>query len=48
MAGILKKEKLRLSGTIDYLEGIAKVRPLLPHEIELKSKSNEELARLFT
>jgi mannosylglycoprotein endo-beta-mannosidase len=46
-AGVLKKEKLRLSGIIDNLEALAECRPLLPHEIELKSQSNAEIARLF-
>jgi hypothetical protein len=46
-AGILKKEKLRLSSIIDNLEALAEVRPLLPQEIELKSQSNAQIARLL-
>jgi mannosylglycoprotein endo-beta-mannosidase len=46
-SGILKKEKLRLSSTIYNLEAIAEVRQLLPHEIELKSQSNAQIARLL-
>jgi hypothetical protein len=46
-AGILKKEKLRLSSIIDNLEVLAEVRPLLPQEIELKSQSNAQIARLL-
>jgi hypothetical protein len=46
-AGLLKKEKLRLSSVIDDLEAIAESRLLTPHEIELKSKSNAELAGLL-
>jgi hypothetical protein len=42
-----KNEKLRLSSIIDNLEALAKVRPLLPHEIELKSQLNVEIARLL-
>jgi hypothetical protein len=38
--GILKKEKARLSTLIDELEAVAEVRPLSPHEIELKNQSN--------
>jgi mannosylglycoprotein endo-beta-mannosidase len=45
--GILKKEKLRLSSIIDNLEALAEVRPLLPQEIELKSQSNAQIARLL-
>jgi hypothetical protein len=37
MAEILKKEKARLSNVIDELEAVAEVRPLSPHEIELKN-----------
>jgi hypothetical protein len=32
---------------IDNLEEIAEVRPLLPHEIELKDQSNVDIARLL-
>jgi hypothetical protein len=45
--GFLKKEKLRLSSIIDNLEAIAEVCPILSHEIELKSQSNAEIARLL-
>jgi hypothetical protein len=44
---ILKKEKLRLSSIIDNLEALVEVRPLLPQEIELKSQSNAQIARLL-
>jgi hypothetical protein len=47
IAGVLKKEKLRLSSIIDNLEALAECRPLLPHEIELKSQSNAEIAQLL-
>jgi hypothetical protein len=47
MAGILKKEKLRLSSIIDNLKALAEVCPLLPQEIELKSQSNAQIARLL-
>jgi hypothetical protein len=46
-AGILKKEKLRLSAIIDELEAFAEVRPLSSHVIDLKSQSNALLARLL-
>jgi hypothetical protein len=46
-AGILKKEKLRLSAIIDELEAFAEVRSLSPQEIELKSQSNAQTAGLF-
>jgi hypothetical protein len=45
--GILKKEKLRLSGIIDNLEALTEVRPLLPHETELRSQSNAEISQLL-
>jgi hypothetical protein len=32
---------------IDNFEAITEVRPLLPHEIELKSQSNAQIARLL-
>jgi hypothetical protein len=44
---ILKKEKTRLSSIIDDLEVLAEIRPLSPHEIELKSQSNAEIAALL-
>jgi hypothetical protein len=47
IAGVLKIEKLRLSGIIDYLEALMECRLLLPHESELKSQSNAEIARLL-
>ena len=43
-AGLLKKEKLRLSSIIDDLEAIAEIRPLTTQEIEYKSQSNATLA----
>jgi len=46
-SGILKKEKQRLSSTIDDLEALAENRLLTTQEIELKSQSNAELARLL-
>src|SRR3954469_12772435 len=46
-AGILKNEKLRLTSIIDDLEATAEVRPLTAQEIELKSQSNAEIARLL-
>jgi mannosylglycoprotein endo-beta-mannosidase len=45
--GILKKEKLRLSSIIDDLEAKAEVRPLSVQEIEQKSQSNAEIAKLL-
>ena len=45
--GILKKEKQRLSSIIDDLEAIAEVRPLSAQEIEQKSQSNAEIAKLL-
>jgi hypothetical protein len=47
VTGILKKEKLRLSTTIDSLEALAEVRPLSAQEIELKSQSNAQIASLL-
>ena len=47
MAGLLKKEKIRLSSIIDDLEAIAEVRPLTTQEIESKSQSNATLAGLL-
>ena len=47
MSGILKKEKLRLSSIIDDLEALAEIRPLTTQEIQLKSQSNEQIARLL-
>jgi hypothetical protein len=44
---VLKKEKLRLSSIIVELEALAEVRPLSRKEIELKSQSNAEIARLL-
>jgi hypothetical protein len=43
----LKKEKLRLSTIIDDLEALAEVPTLSLYEIELKSQSNVEIARLL-
>jgi hypothetical protein len=45
--GLLKKENQRLSSIIDDLEAQAEVRPLSMQEIELKSQSNAEIARLL-
>ena len=46
-AGILKKEKIRLSAIIEDLDEIAVGRPLSATEIELKSQSNAQIARLL-
>jgi len=46
-AGILKKEKIRLSSIINNLEASAEVRLLSAQEIELKNQSNAEIARLL-
>jgi hypothetical protein len=46
-AGILKKEKLRLSAIIDELESLAEVRLLSSDEIELKSQSNAHITSLL-
>ena len=46
-AGILKKEKLRLSSIIDELEALAEVRPLSEHEIEIKNHSNAQIANML-
>jgi hypothetical protein len=47
MAGILRKEKTRLSNVIDELEAFAEVRPLTMHEIDLKNQSNAQMASLL-
>jgi hypothetical protein len=47
MAGILKKEKARLSKVIDDLEAVAEVRPLSTQEIDLKNQSNAQMASLL-
>ena len=47
MVGQLKKEKLRLSSIIDDLEAFAEVRPLSTQEIDLKNRSNAEMASLL-
>jgi hypothetical protein len=47
VTGILKKEKQRLSSTIDSLEALGEVRPLSAQEIELKSQSNAQIASLL-
>jgi hypothetical protein len=44
---LIKKEKLRLASIIDGLEAFAEVRPLSVQEIELKSQSNAEIAKLL-
>ena len=41
-AGILKKEKLRLSSIIDDLEALAEIRALSDLELEIKSQSNAQ------
>jgi mannosylglycoprotein endo-beta-mannosidase len=46
-AGVLKKEKLRLSNIIDELEALAKVRPLTSIELDLKIQSNTQIASLL-
>jgi hypothetical protein len=46
-AGILKKEKLRLSSIIDDLESLAEVRLLSSDEIELKSQLNALIRALL-
>jgi response regulator RpfG family c-di-GMP phosphodiesterase len=46
-AGILKKEKLRLSTIIDELEALAEVRLLSSVEIDLKSQANTQIAVLL-
>ena len=45
--GMLKKEKQRLSSSIDDLEALAESRPLSMEEIELKSQSNALIASSF-
>ena len=45
--GFLRKEKQRLSSIINDLEALAEVRPLSVHEIEIKSQSNAQIARLL-
>ena len=45
--GILKKEKERLSTIIDELDRAAETRVLTQQEIELKSQSNAEVARML-
>ena len=47
MVGLLKNEKLGLSSIIDELEAAAEVRPLSSQEIELKNRSNTEMAGLL-
>ena len=47
MAGLLKMEKLRLSSIIDELESFSEVRPLSPHELEIKNQCNAEIAGLL-
>ena len=46
-AGILKKEKLRLSSIIDDLEALAEIRALSDLELEIKSQLNAKLARML-
>jgi hypothetical protein len=46
-AGILKKEKIRLSQVIDDLEALAEVRPLSTQEIDIKNQSNAQIASLL-
>ena len=45
--GLLKKEKVRLSSIIDALEALAEIRLLSAQEIELKSQSNAQIAKLL-
>ena len=45
--GLLKKEKVRLFATIDALEALAEFRLLSTQEIELKSPSNAQIAKLL-
>jgi hypothetical protein len=45
--GILKKEKQRLYSIIDGLEALAEKQRLSTHEIELKSQSNAQIARML-
>jgi hypothetical protein len=47
VSGVLKKEKLRLSSTIEDLEALDEVGPLSTHEIELKNQSNAKIASLL-
>ena len=47
LAGLLKKEKNRMSSIIDELESLAEWRPLSTHEIELKKQSNAEMAAIL-
>jgi hypothetical protein len=44
MNGHLKQEKLNLSSSIDDLEALTEVRPLITQEIDLKSQYNAKLA----
>ena len=46
-AGILKKEKARLSTIIDEVEEIAELQLLSPQQIELKCQSNARIAQLL-
>ena len=46
-SGLLKKEKEQLSSIIDALEALAEVRLLSAQEIELKSQSNAQIAKLL-
>jgi hypothetical protein len=43
----LKKEKTRVSSIIDDVEALAEIRPLSPHEIELKSQLNAKIDALL-
>ena len=47
MVGQLKNEKLRLSSIIDELEAFAEIRPLSTQEIDLKNRSNAEMAGIL-
>jgi len=42
-----KNRKIRLTTIIDDLEAFVEVMPLTAQEIELKSQSNAEIARLL-
>jgi hypothetical protein len=40
-------KKIKSEAFVDYLEALAEVRPLSTQEIELKSQSNTEIARIL-
>jgi mannosylglycoprotein endo-beta-mannosidase len=47
VSGHYKKEKKRLSEIIDNIESLTESRVLLQHELEMKNKANEQIARLL-